>query len=302
LNLKPPPLKKGDRVGVIAPAGPVSPSDLEPGIKRLMAFGLDVTLGPHLYENTKYTAGDDHARLDDLHAMFGDPEIRGVFCARGGYGCLRLLPLIDLDLITNDPKIVMGFSDITALLLGLYSRTGLVAFHGPVVRGFAKKNERDIHTFFQWMDSPASPPELILPDFTKVLAPGNASGKVFGGNLSLFTHLIGTGYMPDLDGAILFLEDTNEPLYRIDRMLTHLHLAGVFKKLSGFLAGDFSENIADAEVNDLLLEYLEPLKIPVVTGLPVGHGKANTPMPIGIPATLDTDNLTLSYDEACFSV
>lgn len=299
--LKPPPLRKGDRVGILAPAGPVSPGELAPGIERLKSFGLDVALGPHLYESLGYTAGDDDARLEDLHVFFQAQDIRGIFCARGGYGSLRLLPLIDFDVISSRPKVLMGFSDITALLMGLHEKTGLVSFHGPVVRGFVGKNRGDLERFFRWMEAPAAPPVIDLPDSAKVLVPGMGTGKVFGGNLSTLSHLVGTGFLPDLKGAVLFLEEVNEPLYRIDRMLTHLHLAGVFRKISAFLFGDFSLGGDESRVHGLLMKYLDPLGIPVVSGLPVGHGTDNIPLPMGVSATLDTGKRVLSFAEPCFS-
>lgn len=300
--LKPPRLKEGDLVGVIAPAGPVSPEDLEPGIQRLEDFGYRAFRGAHLYDSLAYTAGDDASRLEDLHAVFARPEIRAVFCARGGYGCLRLLSQIDASLVRTNPKILMGYSDITSLLWGLHAATGLVCFHGPVVKGFkSREGSADLESLFRWVRDPADPPEIDLSPTGRVVHEGKASGPVFGGNLSLISSLLGTPFMPDLSGAILFLEETREPLYRIDRMLTHLTLGGVFDRLSGLLAGDFGENKVTYEVVDLLRERLYPLGIPVVTGLPVGHCGHNTPLPIGLPAVLDTDRMRLSYLEPCVS-
>ncbi|MFO7784118.1 MAG: S66 peptidase family protein [Thermodesulfobacteriota bacterium] len=300
--LKPPRLQSGDLVGVIAPAGPVSPEDLEPGIRRLEGFGCRAVRGVHLYDSLAYTAGDDASRLEDLHAMFARPEIRAVFCARGGYGCIRLLSRIDPALFRTHPKILMGYSDITSLLWGLHASTGLVCFHGPVVRGF-KDRERsaDLETFFRWVQDPVRPPEIDLSPTGRAVCEGRASGPVFGGNLSLVSHLMGTPFMPDLSGAILFLEETREPLYRIDRMLAHLALGGVFDKLSGLLAGDFGENNTNDAVLGLFRERLHPLGIPLATGLPVGHYGRNIPLPIGLPAVLDTDLMRLSYLEPCVS-
>ncbi len=302
MTLKPPRLQSGDLVGVIAPAGPVSREELEPGIRRLEGFGFRVMPGAHLYDSLEYTAGDDASRLEDLHAMFARPEIRAVFCARGGYGCLRLLPQINATLVRTHPKILMGFSDITSLLLGLHKVTGLVCFHGPVVKGFkAKEGSSGLESFFRWIRDPAYPPEIDLSATGRIIREGRVSGPVFGGNLSLVSHLLGTPFMPDLKGAILFLEETREPLYRIDRMLTHLALGGVFDNISGLMAGDFGENNTNDAVLDLLMERLYPLGIPVVTGLSVGHYGPNIPLPVGLPAVLDTDRKLLAYKEPCVS-
>lgn len=299
--LKPPVPSRGDRVGVVAPAGPVSVEKILPGIQRLESLGWTVVPGPHLYNTGKLTAGTDEERLRDLHAMFADPGIRGIFCARGGYGSLRLLPLLDMDLIRSSPKVFMGCSDITALLMGIHAATGLVSFHGPVVRGLAEDPEGNLDVFLGWAADPATPPSVDLGGTCRVLRPGTGSGPVLGGNLSLVTHLLGTGHMPDVSGALLFLEDVNEPLYRIDRMLTHLRLAGVFERISGFLAGDFGGSEISLEVDELLVDCVGSLDMPVIGGFPVGHGRKNLPVPVGLEARLDTDRMTLSYQEPCFS-
>jgi len=300
--LKPLAPRPGDRVGVIAPAGPVKPEELDAGLDRLASFGLTPVPGAHLYDALAYTAGPDAARLEDLHDMFARPEIRAVFCARGGYGCLRLLSLIDFHLIESNPKLIMGFSDITSLLWGLQARTGLVSVHGPVVKTLTRDGGRAVELLFDWAREPGRPPEIDLSSDGRVLRPGRASGTVFGGNLSLVVHLMGTGFLPDLSGALLFLEETREPVYRIDRMLTHLAMNGVFDRIAGLLVGDF-DGIGDvtASVPDLFMEKVGSAGIPVVAGLPVGHGERNLPLPIGLKATLDTERMRLTYRESCFS-
>ncbi|MCF8063385.1 MAG: LD-carboxypeptidase, partial [Deltaproteobacteria bacterium] len=234
-----------------------------------------------------------------LHTMFARPEVKAVFCARGGYGCLRLLPRIDLSLIRARPKIFVGYSDVTALLWGLHAATGLVSFHGPVVKGLHGETVQDLERLLRWICEAGEPPEIDLLPGGRVIREGRATGPVFGGNLSLVSHLVGTPFMPDLDGAILFLEETHEPLYRIDRMLTHLALGGVFERLSGFLLGEFDGDHSVEDLLALLMEHLSPLDIPVVAGLPVGHGNRNLPLPIGLPALLDTGGMRLSWLEPC---
>jgi muramoyltetrapeptide carboxypeptidase len=299
--LKPRRPKAGDRIGVIAPAGPVAPEDLEPGLRILAGYGFRVVEGTHLYDTRGYTAGDDPARLEDVHAMFTRPDVGAVFCARGGYGCLRLLPRIDLSLIRAHPKTFVGYSDVTALLWGLHAATGLVSFHGPVVKGIHGETIQDLERLLHWIRDAGEPPRIDLAPWTRVIREGRATGRVFGGNLSLVSHLVGTPFMPDLDGAILFLEETREPLYRIDRMLTHLALGGVFDRLSGFLLGEFDGDHSEEDVLSLLMEHLSPLDIPVLAGLPVGHGSRNLPLPIGLPAVLDTGDPSLSWLEPCFA-
>lgn len=303
MTLKPPRLRTGDTVGVIAPAGPVSPEDLEPGIRVIEGSGCRVVRGRHLYDSLPYTAGDDTSRLQDLHEMFERTDVRAVFCARGGYGCLRLVSGIDPSLIRSNPKILMGFSDITSLLWALNTITGLVCIHGPVVKGFNDDRGREgLDRFFHLVRDPVETPEIELSRTGRVIREGKASGPVFGGNLSLVCHLLGTPFMPDLTGAILFLEETGEPLYRIDRMLTHLTLCGVFDKLSAVLIGDFGDGLDTEDVMGLLTERLRPVGIPAATGLPAGHHGRNTPLPIGLQAVLDTDRMRLSYSEPCVSL
>jgi muramoyltetrapeptide carboxypeptidase len=234
--------------------------------------------------------------------VFSMPEVRAVLCARGGYGCLRLLPSIDWSLVRADPKIIMGYSDITALLWGLCAAAGLACFHGPVVKGLERPDAAEpLDLFLEWAGDPSLNPETEFKDTGRAIRAGRASGLVFGGNLCLISHLVGTPFMPDLRGAILFLEDTGEPLYRIDRMLTHLSLAGVLDGLSGVVAGDFGEGEPGDAVHEVLAERLYPLGIPAAAGFPVGHDGRNIPLPVGLPAVLDTGAMRLSYTEPCVS-
>ncbi|MCP4578543.1 MAG: LD-carboxypeptidase [Deltaproteobacteria bacterium] len=295
--IKPPKLETGDLVGVISPAGPVSESDLQPGLKILESFGFDVRLAPHVYDMEGYLAGKDEARLDDLHAMLQDRDTKAVFCARGGYGSLRLLDRIDYDLIRSNPKILVGFSDITALLMAVHAKTGLVTFHGPMVRGLDRGHQSNWESLLRLLtsDKPAK------PDLSgcSVLAPGRAKGPLIGGNLSMICHLLGTPFMPRLDGCILFLEDRGEALYRLDRMLTHLALAGGLKGISGLIAGQFEGCGETADINRLFSDIISEPGIPLVTGFPVGHGKQNLALPLGLTADLDTETMTLTIKEAC---
>ncbi|MEJ2723434.1 MAG: LD-carboxypeptidase [Deltaproteobacteria bacterium] len=224
MSVKPSPLKPGERVGVIAPAGPVKESELQTGISVLESLGFEVKLSPHLYEEKDYLAGEDAARLCDLHMMFEDEGIRAVLCARGGYGTMRLLDRIDFGLIGANPKIFVGYSDITALLLALYEKTGLVTFHGPVLRDLSKNHPGNVESFLNLVTSgPVKPVDL---GGGKVIRPGRGEGILLGGNLSLICHMVGTPFMPSCEGALLFIEEKGEPPYLLDRMITHLKLSG----------------------------------------------------------------------------
>jgi muramoyltetrapeptide carboxypeptidase len=286
-------------VGVIAPAGPVKESELQPGLSFLESLGFPVSLSPHLYDEQDYLAGGDAGRLEDLHAMFQDKAIQAVWCARGGYGTMRLLHRMDYGLIGANPKIFVGYSDITALLLALYKRTGLVTFHGPVVRDLFKKDPKNVQSFLNLMTSgPATAVDLTGG---RVIHPGHGEGPLLGGNLSLICHLIGTPFMPDCEGALLFIEEKGEPLYRLDRMITHLKLSGLLERCAGLMIGQLEDCGDESSINRLLSERLSDLQVPVARGLAVGHGPVNTVLPIGVHATLDTEQMTLWITESCVS-
>jgi muramoyltetrapeptide carboxypeptidase len=297
--LRPPRLRPGDQIGVISPAGPVDMEELRAGIGLLESSGFRVKVAPHVYDRFDYLAGRDEVRLEDLHAMFMAREIKAIFCARGGYGSPRLLDKIRYDLIGKKPKILVGYSDITALLVAIHKRTGLITFHGPMVRDLGTKDQGNWETLFELLSS-GLPFQLRL-ERANCLVPGKATGSLLGGNLSLICHLLGTPYMPSLDGCILFLEEKAESLYRLDRMLTHLRLSGQLDRLSGLIGGQFENCGQISVIDELLMDVFSDLNIPFVTNLPIGHGEENVAVPIGLRAELDTDLMVLSTPEACVS-
>ncbi len=298
--LKPARLEPGDVIGILSPAGPVRESELQAGYEVLESSGFKVRPAPHLYDRNGYLAGKDQSRLEDLHAMFRDQDIKAVFCARGGYGSLRLLDKIDYDLIMRNPKIMVGFSDITALLLAVHARTGLVVFHGSMVRDLGSGHPDNRNQLLRLLRFTQS----MTWDLNgcDTLVHGKADGPLMGGNLSLVCHLLGTPFMPSLNGSILFLEDKGEALYRLDRMLTHLKLSGSLKGLRGMIAGRFDgSGMEHTLLHRLLLDTAFDLNIPLVAGFPVGHGTRNLPLPMGPSVELDTDLMTLTIREACVS-
>ena len=294
---KPPALRPGDRVGVIAPAGKVNESDLEPGLNMLESSGFEVCLGAHVYDGSGYLAGDDKARLEDLHSMFLDRDIKAVFCARGGYGSLRLLDRVNYGLIRENPKIFVGYSDIIALLIAIHKKSGLATFHGPMVREFGRMDRESWESLITML-STGRPPRLNLNGGSALIR-GRATGPLLGGNLSLICHLLGTPFFPSLEGCILFLEERGEAPYRLDRMLTHLVLSGRLQGLAGLVAGEFEGCGEGSIINDLLTDMIPDAGIPLATGLPVGHGRTNLALPLGLTAELDTGLMTLSITETC---
>jgi len=297
VKIKPPRLEEGDRIGIVAPAGPVLQEEIRPGLDFLESHGFELVCSPHLYDQKGYLAGEDKARVKDLHAMFRDRKIKAVFCARGGYGTHRILQKLDYGLFSRNPKILVGYSDITALLFAMFKKSGLITLHGPVLRDFLKGDGRNAEWLLKLMTSD----ELTTVNFPSGTAvkKGRAEGVVLGGNLSLICHLIGTPFLPSFRGKLLFIEEKGEPLYRVDRMLTHLLLSGGLEKCAGLMVGSFEECGDPASVIDLVRERCSRLNMPILTGLPVGHGEHNVPLPIGVRAVLDTGTMSLEFKETC---
>ena len=283
-------LKPGDTVGVVAPSGPFDPERLAHGLAYLEARGYRVRPGASLYARARYLAGDDAARAADLNAMFADPDVRAIFAARGGYGAARVLDLLDWALIRRHPKILVGFSDTTALQLGIYARTGLVSFSGLTL--CADITEEGVHPVTEtslWaaMTEGRFPPVEGL----HALRSGTAEGPLIGGCLSLVASLAGAPYLPDLTGSLLFLEDVNEAPYRVDRMLNQLHMSGAFERASGVLFGRFEGCEPDRDwegtVEAVLEDLASRIACPVFCGLPYGHGPGRRVLPVGMRAAVD---------------
>lgn len=284
-------LKTGDTIGIIAPAGPVSKSEIHSTIETLKDRGYEVFTSPNLYLREDYLAGSDDARVSDLHLMFRDNSIKAILCARGGYGTPRIIEKIDYDLIRKNPKIFIGFSDITAILFAIYKETGLVTFHGPMAKGLVASGDRNLDNLLKALSS-EGPIELSLTNGTS-LKEGKAKGRLFGGNLSLISSLVGTRFLPSLDGEILFIEERGEPLYRIDRMLTHLRLSGLLGSVAGLILGEFKDCDDTAAIYRLLKDRTSDLDFPVISGLPVGHGIENVTLPIGLRVEIDTESMMI---------
>jgi muramoyltetrapeptide carboxypeptidase len=269
----------------------VDAGDLEQGVKRLEKEGFRLRFGANTLARNGYLAGTDEARLGDLHGMFHDPEIKAIFCARGGYGCMRLLDRLDYRMIRATPKPLVGYSDVTAILLAVLQMSGLVTFHGPVVRDVAGKDEQNLRAVLHALTD-NSRLEIAL-DRNGVIRPGRSRGPLVGGNLSLICHMVGTRYLPGLRGAILFVEDTGEPAYRLDRMLTHLRLSGHLEGLAALVVGDFEGCMEKDALKQLLADRTSGLDMPVAVGLPVGHGRRNLTIPMGLEAEMDAESGTL---------
>ena len=297
---KPPRLAPGDRVTVVAPAGPVERESLEAGL-RVLAGRYEATWDLALLSRARYLAGDDARRAGELCDALGDPLVKGVIAARGGYGSLRLLPrLWPAPLRDGSPpghsKLLVGFSDITALHCALQAM-GQVSVHGPSVNQLATQPHAVVERFFALLEDAAAPAAGIAGT---PLVGGVAEGPLIGGNLSLLTRLLGTPWLPRLDGAILLLEDVTEAPYRLDRMWTHLRLAGVLDRVRGLALGEFTECEdpgAAFSSQDVLWGLAAETGLPCVAGLPIGHGAVNVPVALGTRVRLDGGTGMLSFRE-----
>ncbi len=312
--VKPRALRPGDTVGLITPSSYVFDTwRIDLAAARLEAtLGLKCRLGKHVRARHGYMAGTEKERLEDLHAMFADPSVAGIFCLEGGYGTERLLSGIDYELLRKNPKVLIGYSDITGLHLAITKQAGLVTFHGPVATGslppWSLASLRKALFSSEPIGELANPPEedLNWPAFPlRTVAPGKARGAIAGGNLTLVSTTMGTPYEIVTKGRILFLEDTGEAPYRVDRMLTQLKLAGKLREAAGIVWGTCTECTpakSSFEVNlslsDLLDEILGDLGKPVLAGLVFGHTKEKATIPIGVEAELDAGAKRVAIVEA----
>lgn len=293
-------LRPGDSVAVIAPAGPFDRESFEAGV-AVIAERYRVQYDPGIFQQERYLAGDDHRRLEELKHALADHSIRGIFCARGGYGTLRLLQKLQQPIAkAGMAKPLVGFSDITALHQWRQSQ-GIVSIHGPVLTQLGRLGRPTSERLFSLLESntPAKP----LRGSTS-LVEGVAEGPLLGGNLSVFTRLLGTPFMPALEGAVLLLEDVGERPYRLDRMWTHLDLAGVFRKISGIALGSFThceERDAAYSSQDVLRELAVATGLPCAIGFPIGHGDINEPVPLGVRVHLDATTAQLTFMESAVS-
>jgi len=310
--VRPPRLERGSRVALLAPAGPLLERDDVARAQELCrALGYEPVVGEHALARFGYLAGTDEERLHDLNGALADDTIDAVWCLRGGYGVTRLLDRVDFAALVRRPRAIIGFSDITALLAAVTRRAGVVAFHGPPARAAMPAFTRRHFTRVLTAPEPAGvleplppPADVLVPQQNRVVTirGGAAEGTLAGGNLTLLQCLIGTPFFPDMNGALLVLEDVDEDLYRVDRMLAHLRMAGILAGVRGVLAGRFTgldRSTGDGAfgLDEVLEHYFGPLGVPVVHGLPIGHIDDQWTLPLGARARFDADAGTVEVVE-----
>lgn len=304
---KPARLRAGDTVGIIDPASATwDPIDVDIVVESLAALGLKARLGTHLLDRRGYLAGRDEDRAADVMAMFTDPAVKAVHALRGGWGCARLLPLLDFEAIARTPKILLGYSDLTALILPVYAKAGFVTFHG--MNGASQWNRFNVDWFRRvlmngeavTMTNPVDAGDMLVPTENRIrtITPGRARGRLIGGNLTVLTAIVGSGMLPDFRDAILFIEDVEEAPYRIDRMLTQLALAGILKEVRAVIWGRCTRctpgaGFGSLTIGDLLDDHVKPLGVPAWEGAQIGHIPRQFIVPIGIEAEVDASTGTI---------
>jgi muramoyltetrapeptide carboxypeptidase len=307
VRTRPPALRPGDTVGIIAPASGFRSDDLEAGCAELLRLGYQPFYLPSIFERQLYFAGSVQRRVGELHQMFSRPEVKAILCARGGYGCNYLLPHIDLDLIRANPKIFAGCSDVTTLLTYLCDAAGLVTFHAPMVAGdLARPGGLDERSWLTALSSGEAYQREFSPDEVQPLAAGTATGVLYGGCLSLLCASLGTPFEIRTQGTVLFLEDRAERPYRIDRMLMQLKLAGKFEGVQGIVFGEMVDcaepGALDYTLQDVVMRILADLQVPIAFGLKSGHvstGSGSITLPFGVRAELSVGStVALSYEAA----
>jgi len=291
------PLKPGDRISLVAPASPFDPETFAQARDILQHNGYELSIGEHVNCKKGYLAGTEAERADDLIRALVDPEISAVLCIRGGYGSARLLPWLPFSTLKDHPKIFLGYSDITFLHLAFQSRMEWITFHSPNAMDLARMSD-PAATMFGMLSGEHEFAWTLTDE--QVLRHGMRSGIVVGGNLTCLIHLLGTPYFPNLEGRILLIEDRGEALYRIDRHLTHLKLAGVLQQLGGLALGHFEDCGSAPEIHNMVLEQVDSFHFPVVVDLPFGHGLHNEVVPLGMPFTLNTYEHSFKADRHPF--
>jgi len=314
-TMKPKRLKPGDTVALVSPANATfNTIELQFATESLEALGFKVRQSEHMLERHGYLAGQDKARAEDINTAFADTSVACVHAIRGGWGSARLLPYLDFDTIRRNPKVLIGYSDITALLLAVHGKTGLITFHGPIALGRWDSYSLDYYkrvlmngeavTYTNKQGINPDRNALIQTEFrTQTITPGKARGRLVGGNLTVLTTILGSPYLPDWNDTILFCEDVREDFYRVDRMLTQLKLGGVLGKIKGFVFGGCSEcgpgdgNYGALTLEEIFADHIKPLGVPAWQGAMIGHAQPQWTLPVGAQVEIDATAATIALLE-----
>ena len=286
------PVGPGDTIGICAPAGSFDPDIFEAGVSVLRNMGFKVYLPDTIFSRKRYLAGDDVTRAETINSLYADPQVDAVICARGGYGSMRMLPYLDWDTLRANPKPFVGFSDVTAILVRMAEQSLPGVIHGPVVTSLARATERTREFLAAALAGKGNRIEINAP---VVLKKGRGSGILSGGNLATLSHLVGTRYQPSFQNRLFFMEDTAEPPYKIDRILTQLKMAGCFEGVKGVIVGALEKCKPLEMVHEIVSEAFDAYDVPVMAGIDAGHGTDNLSLVFGAAAEMDTEAGTLYW-------
>ncbi len=286
-------LETGDVIGICAPSGSFDRELFEKGLAVISKMGFDPVVPGDIYQKKRYLAGSDKLRARIINDLFLDKNIHGIMCARGGYGAVRVLKLLDWEIIQNNPKVFIGFSDVTALLANFSYFPHMKAVHGPNITSLANAGQQTKDSIYEFLTAGSTGLKIEAP---VVINKGKCTGKLLGGNLATLNHLVGTEYQVDFKDCIFFLEDVGEPPYKIDRMLTQMKMAGCFYGIKGVAAGSFENCTNLGMIEDIIGEIFGEYDIPVIAGIESGHGPVNLPLPMGVDAELLTDDAEIRWD------
>ena len=285
-------LKPGNTLGICAPSARFDTQKLNMGIQILEELGFKVKVPEEIFKKKRYLAGDDVVRANVINRLFSDPDIDGIICARGGFGAIRILDHLNWNIIKENPKPFIGFSDNTAILLAIIGETGNLVVHGPTVVSLADAQQQTIDSFYKILTGRFD--KIDMPD-GRIIKSGKCKGVLKGGNLATISHLLGTKFQPDFKDCVLFFEDIGEPAYKIDRMLTQMKMAGLFEGIQGVITGSFENCDHNEYLEEILVEIYEEYNIPVLSGLDSGHGKINLSLCMGTHIQMDTEPARIQW-------
>ncbi|MCK5097019.1 MAG: LD-carboxypeptidase [Desulfobacteraceae bacterium] len=289
-------LKNGDIIGICAPSGSFDSKLFDKGLEVIREMGFNPSVPKDIYQTKRYLAGNDSLRAEVITNFFADKNVKGIMCARGGFGAIRILDLLDWEIIQNNPKLFIGFSDITALLVNLTKLPLMEVIHGPNITSLAKAEQKTKDSLYELLTIGSTGVSELRVATPVIINKGSSKGKLAGGNLATLNHLVGTIYQPEFKDCILFIEDTGEAPYKIDRMLTQMKMAGCFKGIKGVVAGSFNDCENLEMVQEIIKEIFEEYNVPILAGLESGHGRINLSLPLGVDVKLTTDKPGVEWD------
>ncbi|MCP3899204.1 MAG: LD-carboxypeptidase [Desulfobacteraceae bacterium] len=286
-------LKHGDIIGVCAPSGSFDNQKFEKGLEVIKEMGFNPIVPKDIYSKKRYLAGNDPVRAEVITNFFIDKNVKAIMCARGGFGAIRILDLLDWNTIQKNPKVFIGFSDITALLINLAKLPLMKAIHGPTITTLAKAEKKTKDSLYQLLTHGSKGMQVNNP---VVINKGSCKGKLIGGNLATMNHLVGTKYQTEFKDCVLFIEDTGEAPYKIDRMLTQMKMADCFQGIKGIVAGSFKGCENFDMVLEIIQEIFDEYQVPIIAGIDSGHGRVNLSIPLGVEVQFDTDRAELEWN------